>query len=158
MHTGTVSRIFHFRCCHSDALSPHMAAPPASYVCRICKSPGHYICECPSASGYVCKRCHVSGHAIQHCPLNVSLGPPPGYECHRCHAKDHFIQACPALSTDRQQKPDRNASDRHHQVIRSPAKLPPATYVCRLCNTPGHYIKDCPSAQYNAPSQDPTAE
>ena len=134
-----------------------MSAPPASYLCRICKSPGHYIRECPSASGYVCKRCHVSGHEIQHCPLNASLGPPPGYECHRCHATDHFIHACPVASADRRQKMSAKHPEHQPQVQKittSSPKLPPATYVCRLCNTPGHYIKDCPSIQPDASSQD----
>ncbi|KAH8923096.1 hypothetical protein BT69DRAFT_1262729 [Atractiella rhizophila] len=55
--------------------------PPAHYVCRNCKIPGHWIEDCPQRreraerdpnhppDSYVCKVCNIKGHYIRDCPV-----------------------------------------------------------------------------------------
>ncbi|CAG8635906.1 1894_t:CDS:2, partial [Paraglomus occultum] len=48
--------------------------PPEGYVCNICKTPGHWIQECPENKSikvpgpeYICKICGEKGHYISDC-------------------------------------------------------------------------------------------
>ena len=115
--------------------SAQRSIPPSTYVCNICRKPGHWIMDCPE------KRRQPLGAGV----------PPSTYVCHICNKPGHWIQNCP----------ERNDRDSvrvggvvpafllaHHWVLLALQRsVPPPSYVCRICNTPGHFITHCPERQ-----------
>ncbi|KAJ3217455.1 hypothetical protein HDU67_007925 [Dinochytrium kinnereticum] len=82
---------------YGDAASKHdkkkrRDQPPPSYLCKICKAPGHYISDCPTRTSdtpsrgpdsgispsYICKICNQGGHHIRDCPAKKKTKDLPG--------------------------------------------------------------------------------
>ncbi|KAK0541442.1 hypothetical protein OC835_000166 [Tilletia horrida] len=75
--------------------------PPASYVCRPCCQPGHFIQDCElanSKNNENQQQQHLLAGApssLPTKPLPPLLVPPEGYECRICLSPNHFVQRCP---------------------------------------------------------------
>ncbi|KAK0545998.1 hypothetical protein OC844_007295, partial [Tilletia horrida] len=79
--------------------------PPASYVCRLCSQPGHFIQDCELANSKNNEKQQQQQQQQQQLagapgslptkPLPPLLVPPEGYECRICLSPNHFVQRCP---------------------------------------------------------------
>ncbi|KAI8837331.1 CwfJ C-terminus 1-domain-containing protein-like protein [Chytridium lagenaria] len=67
-------------------------APPSSYLCRICNTPGHYISDCPQKGGSG----GPPGHPSDYGSHNGRGKVPPTYICRICGQGGHHIRECPS--------------------------------------------------------------
>lgn len=63
--------------------------PPETYVCHKCKTPGHWIDDCPQ---HKAPRTQGAGSTADSA---TGSGPPDSYVCHKCKISGHWIQDCP---------------------------------------------------------------
>ncbi|KAI9219544.1 hypothetical protein BC828DRAFT_385946 [Blastocladiella britannica] len=60
--------------------------PPATYVCRRCNVPGHWIQDCPESQK--CSVCASTEHPARECPVRV---------CRACNTEGHDARTCPQV-------------------------------------------------------------
>eukprot|EP00842_Homolaphlyctis_polyrhiza_P002141 jgi/Hompol1/2928/HPOL_001491-RA len=103
---------FFFGGAADDASKRQRRGPPATYVCRKCSAPGHWIQDCPLIAqemqerqqrsgqgklpdGYICKICNIAGHHIRDCPAADASHTNPNGHLERAHQSDRQARARP---------------------------------------------------------------